>query len=141
MARGRNGFHNFLSFIPDPVELQNDPSAVNELMPIPSINMMNIARLMAAGYTQLYGTAWARLAGSAHHYASTVNGKTIDSLMCRGNKIRSSLRVAAQADGVVKKTSGMLGFIGRGIEYKNHKVMLQFYRTLAKLYLEYCMQL
>ena len=31
-------------------------------------------------------------------------------------------------------------FIGQGIEYKNWQVMLQLYRTLVRLHLEYCVQ-
>ena len=34
----------------------------------------------------------------------------------------------------------MLGFIGRGIEFKSREVMLQLYRTLVRPHLEYCVQ-
>eukprot|EP00061_Rhincodon_typus_P007698 g29660.t1 len=43
-------------------------------------------------------------------------------------------------DRVVKKAYGMLAFVGQGIEYKNQDVMLQLYKTLFKLHLEYCIQ-
>ena len=49
-------------------------------------------------------------------------------------------KVAMQVEKVVKKAYGMLAFIGRGIEFKNWQVMLQLYRTLVRLHLEYSVQ-
>ena len=48
--------------------------------------------------------------------------------------------MAMQVEKVVKKAYGMLVFIGRGIEFKNWQVMLQLYRTLVRLHLEYSVQ-
>jgi len=41
---------------------------------------------------------------------------------------------------IVKKAYRMLAFIGRGIEFKNWQVVLQFYGTLVRPHLEYCVQ-
>ena len=50
------------------------------------------------------------------------------------------MNVASQVEKVVRKANGMLAFIGRGIEYKSCHLMLQLYRTLVRLHLEYCVQ-
>ena len=55
-------------------------------------------------------------------------------------QIHSSLKVATQVDKVVKKVYGMLAFIGRGVDYRSWKIMLQLYKTLVRLHLEYCVQ-
>ena len=55
-------------------------------------------------------------------------------------QIHSSLKVATQVDKVVKKAYDMLAFIGRGVEYRNWKIMLQLYETLVRPHLEYCVQ-
>ena len=50
------------------------------------------------------------------------------------------LKVAMQVAKVKKKAYGTLAFIGRSIEYKNWGVMLQLYKILIRLRLEYCVQ-
>ena len=52
----------------------------------------------------------------------------------------TSLKDATKVDKVVKKAYGRLAFIGRGIEFKNWQVMLQFYRTCVRPHLEYSVQ-
>ena len=43
-------------------------------------------------------------------------------------------------DKVVEKAYGMLAFIGRDIEYRNWKILLQLYKTLVRPHLDYCVQ-
>ena len=50
------------------------------------------------------------------------------------------MKVVTQVEKVVRKAYGMLAFIGRGIEYKSCRLMLQLYRTLVRPHLEYCVQ-
>ena len=57
-----------------------------------------------------------------------------------GVQVHRSLKVVTQVEKVVKKAYGMLAFIGRDIEFKNWQVMLQLYRTLVRLHLEYSVQ-
>ncbi|XP_067894232.1 olfactomedin-4-like [Heterodontus francisci] len=40
----------------------------------------------------------------------------------------------------IRKANGMLVIIARGLEYKNKEVLLQLYRLLVKLHLQYCEQ-
>jgi len=54
--------------------------------------------------------------------------------------VHSSLKVATQVAKVIKKAYGMLAFISQGIEYKSWEIMLQLYKTLVRLHLEYCVQ-
>ena len=73
----------------------------------------------------------------------TANGKilgSVDEQMDLGVHVHRSLKVATQVDRVVKKAYGVLAFIGRGIEFRSHEVMLQLYKTLVRPNLEYCVQ-
>lgn len=47
-----------------------------------------------------------------------------------GDKIHSSLKVAAHVDRVVIKAYGMFAFVGPGIEYRSQEVTRQLYKTL-----------
>lgn len=53
---------------------------------------------------------------------------------------KSSLKVAAQVDRMVKLACSLLAFIGRGIGYKSQNVIMQLCRTLGRLHLECCVQ-
>ena len=69
-----------------------------------------------------------------------VNGRTLKSINRQRDldvQVHRSLKVATQVEKAVKKAYGMLVFISRGIEFKNWQVMLQLYRTLVRLRLEY----
>ena len=46
-----------------------------------------------------------------------------------------------QVQQIIKKVNGMLAFIAKGIEYKGKEVLLQLYKALVRLHLEYCAQL
>ena len=46
-------------------------------------------------------------------------------------QVHSSLKVESQIDRVVKKTFGMLGFIGQNIEYRSWDDLLKLYKTLV----------
>jgi len=73
----------------------------------------------------------------------TVNGRAlrISSIQWELSvQIHRSLKVATQVDMVVEKAYGMLAFIRRGVEHWNCKIMLQLYKTLVRLHLEYCVQ-
>ena len=48
--------------------------------------------------------------------------------------------MATQVAKVIKKAHGMLAFISQGIEYRSWEIMLQRYKTLVRLHLEYCVQ-
>lgn len=55
-------------------------------------------------------------------------------------QIHCLLKVATQVDKVVKKTFGMLDIIDQGIADKMWDFLLQLYKTLVGLHLEYCVQ-
>ncbi|GCC36001.1 hypothetical protein chiPu_0014492 [Chiloscyllium punctatum] len=55
-----------------------------------------------------------------------------------GVHVHRSLKVASQVDRAVKKAYSVLAFINRGIEFRNQEVMLQLYKALVRLHLEYC---
>ena len=42
---------------------------------------------------------------------------------------------------VIKKANGILSFIARGMEFKNSEIMVQLYKVLVRLHLEYCVAL
>eukprot|EP00061_Rhincodon_typus_P002313 g17172.t1 len=57
-----------------------------------------------------------------------------------GMQVHSSLKVATQVAKMIKKAHGMLAFISRDMEYRSRQTMLQLYKTLVRLHLEYCVQ-
>lgn len=59
---------------------------------------------------------------------------------CTAEGSRSSLRVASRADRVVKKPFATVAFSSKHTEYRSWNAMLQLYKTLVRLHLEYCVQ-
>ena len=72
-----------------------------------------------------------------------IKGRQIRSIETQrdlGVQVHKSMKVATQVENVVRKAYRMLAFIGRGIEFKSCRLMLQLYRTLVRPHLEYCVQ-
>jgi len=52
----------------------------------------------------------------------------------------TSHKTSMQVQQIIKKMNGMLVFIAKGIEYKGKEALLQLYKALVRLHLEYCAQ-
>ncbi|XP_060710826.1 uncharacterized protein LOC132835701, partial [Hemiscyllium ocellatum] len=61
---------------------------------------------------------------------------SVDEQRDLGVHVHRSLKVATQVNSAVRKAYGVLGFIGRGIEFRSPEVMLQLYKTLRQQQLE-----